>query len=91
MSADKVFGLRLIGGRGLVSCFRQKLHLKREQVTEDARHGHHHVDARTTKIVQWHERSTAKPAIAVKSRPRAHQCQRLRDRLALGLEVVGSP
>ena len=51
----------------------------------------HHVDARPAQLRQRNQLGAGQAAVAVEARPRSHQRQRLRDRAAFGLEVVGAP
>ena len=49
------------------------------------------VDARTRELVERDQCRAGKPAVAVEARRGADQRQRLRDRRALGLQVVRAP
>ncbi len=77
--------------RGLPRGLGQHPGLQRQQVAEDAREGHHHVDPRPAKLGQRDQVGTRQPAIAVEARPGSHQRQRLGDRAAVGLDVVRPP
>ena len=70
---------------------RQQLGLQRQQIAEDARQGDDHVDARAAELRERHQHGAGQPSEAVEPRPRADQGERLPDRPALALQVVGAP
>ena len=89
--ADVVLAGGLVGLGRQQRRFGQQLGLQRQQIAKDAGEGDHHVDPRPTELDQRQQLGAAEPPVTVEPRRRAHQPQRLGDRTALGLEVVGAP
>ena len=92
MAADGVHGQRLVfGGCGQIGGFGEQTNLQRHQVTEDARQGDHHINARTAQLAQGDQGGTSDATVAVKARQSAHQRQGLANRCAFAFEVVAAP
>ena len=90
--ADEIQLDRLVGGRGQQRRLGQQLGLQRQQIAEDAGQRDRRTSIRgRPRLLERHQLRAAQPAIAVVARLGAHQPQRLRDRAALGLQVVGAP
>ena len=89
--ADEVALERLVRGCREECRFGEQLDLQRQQVAENARQGDHHVHARPAELVERNQRRAGNAAVGVESRLGAHQRQRLGDRRALGLQIVGAP
>ena len=89
--AHEVLVQRLVRAGGLEGGLREQPGLQRQQVTEDAGQGHHHVDARPAQFLQGDQVGTGQAAEAIEARAGAHQGQGLGDGAALGLEVVRAP
>jgi hypothetical protein len=88
---DEVLLDRLVGRRGEKGGLSQKLGLERQEIPENPGKGHDHVDPRAAKLFERDQVRPREPAEAVEAGPRPDQGQRLGDRVALGLEVVGPP
>ena len=82
---------RLVGGGRQEAGFGQQLDLQRQQVAEDAGHGDDDVDPRPVELIERQQFRAGQAAVTVEARPGAEQRQRLPDRRALVLEVVGAP
>ena len=91
MFAHKIVFGRFVGLGCQQGSFGDEFDLQGHQVAEDARQGHHHVDAGATQIRQRNQAGTDQAAIAVKARFGAVQTQYLSDLAALGFEVVAAP
>ena len=65
--------------------------MQRQKVPEDSRHRQHHIDARSAELLQRNKARAAQAAISVEARFGADKGERLADRHALGLEIVGPP
>jgi hypothetical protein len=91
MLAHEVCARRLVGAGGQEGGLGQQLDLQRQQVAEDARQRDDHVDARPAQLLQRDQLGAGQAAVAVEARLGAHQRQRLGDRRAFGLQVVGAP
>ena len=91
VGADEVVREGLVGGGGAEGGFGEELGLQRQQVAEDAREGHHHVDARAAEDGERHEVGAGQPAVGVEAGRRADQRHRLGDRAAVGLDAVRAP
>ena len=82
---------------GLIGCCRlerrlgQHPCLQGQQIAEDTRQGHHHIDARAAKLFQRDQIGTTQPPIAIKARLGAHQGKRLCNRAAIGFDVIRPP
>ena len=83
---------RLVGAGRQERGLGEQLDLQRQQVAEDARQRDHHVDARPAQARRAAaSRAPGEAAVAVEARLGADQRQRLRDRAAFALQVVGAP
>ena len=92
MLAHEVLLHRLVGRRGEQRGFGQQLGLQRQQIAENARTASPpHRCAAGPELASGTSCAPAQPAVAVEARLGAHQPQRLRDRAAFGLQVVGAP
>mmetsp|Transcript_23767 Transcript_23767/g.42676 ORF Transcript_23767/g.42676 Transcript_23767/m.42676 type:complete len:333 (+) Transcript_23767:2924-3922(+) len=91
MGADKVPVQRLVGCRTFQCGLGQHTRLQWQQVTEDPREGHDHVDARAAKLFQRDQVGTTEPSKAVEPRHAAHQRQRLGNRPTIGFDIVRPP
>ncbi len=89
--AHEVVAIRLVGGGGEPARFRQQLCLQRKQVAENAGQRDHHVDARTAEFRERDQRRAAQAAVGVEARLGADPGERLTDRPAFALEIVGAP
>ena len=89
--ANEILLDRLVGGGRQEAGFREQLDLQRQQVAEDAGHGDDDVDARSLELIERNQFRAGQAAVAVEARPRAEQRQRLPDRRAFVLEIVGAP
>mmetsp|Transcript_35577 Transcript_35577/g.55911 ORF Transcript_35577/g.55911 Transcript_35577/m.55911 type:complete len:571 (-) Transcript_35577:844-2556(-) len=69
----------------------QQVHLVDEQVPEDARAGHHHVNARPAQLLQRDQLHLVHAAQRVGNGAHTRQRQHLRQRLAICLDVVRAP
>jgi hypothetical protein len=68
MGADEVLLQRFVGGWRQPGGLGQHPGLQRQQVAEDARQRHHHVDARAAEFLSGIRSAPAQPAIAVEAR-----------------------
>ena len=91
MLAHEVQMQRLVGAGGQERGLGQQLDLQRQQVAEDARQRDDHVDARPAQLLQRQQLGAGQATVAVEARLGADEGQRLRDRRAFGLQVVGAP
>ena len=89
--ANEVLFNRLIGGRGQEAGLGQQLDLQRQQIAEDAGHGDDHVDPRPVELIERQQFRAGQAAVTVEARSGAEQRQRLPDRRAFVLEIVGAP
>ena len=89
--ADVIVGRSLVRAGGQQRRLSQQLGLQRQQVAKNAGQGDDDVDARAAQHLEWQQGCATQPAVAVEPRPRTHQPQRLGNRPALGLQVVGAP
>ena len=65
--------------------------MQRHQIAENAGERDHDVDARMFELVERDQRRPGQPAVAIEARRGSHERERLRDRRALGLQVVRAP
>ena len=64
---------------------------QRQQITKDTRQGEHDVNARPAQLGQWNQLGAGHAAKGIVPRFGAHQRQRLPDRRAFGLQIIGTP
>ncbi len=70
---------------------RQQLGLQGQQIAEDAGQRHDHVDARTAQLFERNQDSAGQTPVVIEARTGTDEGQRLPDRSAFRLEVVGTP
>ena len=81
----------LICCRGQPAGLGEQLGLHGQQVTENTRQGHQHINTGPTQLLEGQQSCTDHPAVTVLPRLCTQQRQRLCDADALGLEVIGPP
>jgi hypothetical protein len=72
-------------------CFIEKCHGRRKQVAEDARHRHHHINARAFQFFQRDHFDFSDPIERITNRANPEQPERLSNSFPLRLDVVQPP
>ena len=91
MRADKVLRRGFLCHCRFQRGFGQKAGLQRQQIAENARQCHHNVNARAAQFGQRNQVRARQAAIGIKARGRADQRQGLRNRPAIGFDIVRPP
>ena len=91
MGADEVLRQGFVSHRAFIGRFGQHFGLQGQQVAEDARQGHQHVNPWAVKVSKGYQISPTQAAISVKARLGTHQRQGLGNRPAVRLDIVRPP